>query len=90
MEYAVKYGTWNVSQFDKHAKDALTRAGYSPLTARVLCSRGYDTPEKARQFLSASEQLPDPLQDPKPGFADGSHLLQFLFAVSFGDVPRLT
>ena len=36
------------------------------------------------------EQLPDPLQDPKPDFADGSHLLQFLFVVSFGDVPRLT
>ena len=61
MEYAVKYGTWNVSQFDKQAKDALCQAGYSPLTARVLCSRGYDTPEKAGQFLSASEPLPDPL-----------------------------
>ena len=62
MEYAVKYGAWNISQFDKRAKDTLTQAGYSALTARVLCCRGYDTPEKARQFLSASASLPDPLR----------------------------
>jgi len=57
----MKYGTWNVSQYDKRAKDALCKAGYSPLTARVLCSRGYETPEQARQFLSATEPMPDPL-----------------------------
>jgi len=57
----MKYGIWNVSQFDKRERDALCRAGYSPLTARVLCSRGYGTPEKAGQFLSASEPMPDPL-----------------------------
>ena len=62
MEYVVKYGTWNVSQYEKHAKDDLCQAGYSPLTARVLCCRGYGTPEKARQFLSASEPLPDPME----------------------------
>ena len=62
MEYAVKYGTWNISQFNKHAKDVLTGAGYSALTARVLCCRGYDTPEKARQFLSATGPLPDPMR----------------------------
>lgn len=61
MEFTVKYGTWNVSQYDKKAKDTLRRAGYAPLTARVLCSRGYDTPEKAEAFLSASETLPDPM-----------------------------
>ncbi len=36
------------------------------------------------------EQMPDLTADLKPGFASGDHLLQFLFAVSFGDVPRLT
>ena len=62
MEYAVKYGTWNVSQFDKEAQKKLVAAGYAPLTARVLCSRGYDTVEKARRFLSAAEDLADPMQ----------------------------
>ena len=57
----MKYGIWNISQFDKREKDALCRAGYSALTARVLCSRGYTTPDAARQFLSACEPMPDPL-----------------------------
>ena len=57
----MKYGIWNVSQFDKRERDALCRAGYSPLTARVLCSRGYGSPEAAGQFLSALEPMPDPL-----------------------------
>ena len=57
----MKYGIWNISQFDKRERDGLCRAGYAPLTARVLCSRGYGTPEAARQFLSASEPMPDPL-----------------------------
>ena len=61
MEYAVKYGTWNIAHHDKKARDALCHAGYSPLTARVLCGRGYDTPEKVRRFLDASEPLPDPM-----------------------------
>ncbi len=61
MECAVKYGTWKISQYDKNAKEALQQAGYSPLTARVLCSRGYTTPELAQQFLSAAEPLEDPL-----------------------------
>ena len=62
MEFAVKYGTWNISQYDKKAKDALRRSGFASLTARVLCSRGFDTPEKAQQFLTAEEALPDPLE----------------------------
>jgi len=57
----MKYGIWNISQFDKRERDGLCRAGYAPLTARVLCSRGYGTPEAARQFLSALEPMPDPL-----------------------------
>ena len=61
MECAVKYGTWKISQYDKNAKEVLQQAGYSPLTARVLCSRGYTTPELAQQFLSAAEPLEDPL-----------------------------
>ncbi len=41
--------------------ETLCQGGFSPLTARVLCARGYTDPEKTRQFLSASEPLPDPM-----------------------------
>ena len=62
MEFTVKYGTWNIAKTELNIVETLQEAGYSPLTARVLCGRGYDTPEKAGQFLSASEPLPDPMQ----------------------------
>ena len=58
----MKYGTWSIAQTEQNTLNALQEAGYSPLTARVLCSRGYTDPERARQFLSASEPLPDPLE----------------------------
>ena len=56
----MKYGTWNVLQFDTEKVQALCEAGYSPLTARVLCSRGCDDAQKAESFLSASESMADP------------------------------
>ena len=62
MELAVKFGIWNIAKTEKNILFALRQAGYSPLTARVLCSRGYDTPEQARQFLSASGPMPDPME----------------------------
>ena len=58
----MKYGTWSIAQTEQNTLNALQEAGYSPLTARVLCSRGYTDPERARQFLSASEPLLDPLE----------------------------
>ncbi|MBP3634812.1 MAG: single-stranded-DNA-specific exonuclease RecJ [Oscillospiraceae bacterium] len=60
MEYTVKYGTWNISQFDSGKLAALCEAGYSPLAARVLCSRGYTEPMDAKAFLSASGPMPEP------------------------------
>ncbi len=60
--FVVKYGTWNVAKTEPQILEDLRQAGYSPLTAQVLCSRGYGDPEKARQFLSATEPLPDPLE----------------------------
>ena len=56
----MKYGIWNISTFSPQQAAVLERAGYGPLTARVLCSRGLDTPEKAHRFLRADETLPDP------------------------------
>ena len=56
----MKYGTWNISQFDTEHLQDLCDAGYSPLTARVLCSRGYTDPEMAKTFLGAAESMPEP------------------------------
>ena len=61
MECTVKYGIWNVKEQNPQAQQALMEAGYAPLTAAVLSARGYDTPEKARHFLTADEPLEDPL-----------------------------
>ena len=56
----MKYGTWNVSTYRSEAVKNLCAAGFSPLSARVLCSRGYDTPEAAREFLRCDLPLCDP------------------------------
>ena len=61
MEYAVKYGIWNVLQFDTQKTESLVRAGYSPLIAQVLCSRGCEDGKEAAAHLSASAPMPDPL-----------------------------
>ena len=57
----MKYGRWNVAQTNWNRIEILEQAGYSPLTARVLASRGYDTPEQVRQFLTPCDPMPDPL-----------------------------
>ena len=62
MELTVKFGIWNIAKTEKNTLASLRQAGYSPLTARVLCSRGYTTPEQAHQFLSASGPMPDPME----------------------------
>ena len=38
----------------------MAEAGFSPLTAAVMCSRGYTELETARDFLAANEPLSDP------------------------------
>ena len=58
----LKYGTWNISHSDRDMVTGLVKAGLSPLVAAVLVSRGYDTPEKAGEFLhSGSGPLSDPM-----------------------------
>ena len=56
----MKYGTWNVSSCASEDVNALCAAGFSPLTARVLCSRGYRTPEEAHEALRCDLPLCDP------------------------------
>ena len=58
----LKYGIWNVGSPEKKAVEALQRAGYGAITARVLSARGYDTPEKAGELLSADAPLVDPMK----------------------------
>jgi single-stranded-DNA-specific exonuclease len=58
----LKYGTWNVAPLDAGRTKLLTASGISPLAASVLASRGYDTPEKAGEFLASGHQgLLDPM-----------------------------
>ena len=56
----MKYGTWNVSSCGAQDVAALCAAGFSPLTARVLCSRGFSTPDAVRDALRCDYPLCDP------------------------------
>ena len=56
----MKYGTWNTATYTAPQVDALQQAGYSPLTARVLCSRGITTAQDAARFLACGAPLCDP------------------------------
>lgn len=56
----LKYGSWTISSYEQEAATTLAAAGWSPITAAVLCSRGYDTPEKAQAFLSPDVPLSSP------------------------------
>ena len=51
-----------MASYDKDAAAGLQAGGFSPLTAAVLCSRGFTTPEAAREFLNAGIPLIDPLE----------------------------
>ena len=56
----MKYGIWNVSNPNPNAVNALVNAGYSPLTAMILSSRGMDDANIVRKHLSCDTPLLDP------------------------------
>ena len=56
----MKYGTWTISSYVPADAQGLCEAGFSPITAALLCSRGYRTPSTAREFLSCSTPLSSP------------------------------
>ena len=56
----MKYGTWTISSYVPADARGLCEAGFSPITAALLCSRGYRTPSAAREFLSCSTPLSSP------------------------------
>lgn len=60
MGIAVKYGIWNVAEYASNDVLTLLKAGYSPLTARILCARGLTTPENAADYLAGDAPLLDP------------------------------
>ena len=60
MCIALKYGVWNVQQPQMNAVNALVGAGYSPLTAMILSSRGMTGPQDAKAYLDCSAPMPDP------------------------------
>ena len=62
MCYTLKYGIWNWKEPEMDGVNALVTSGFAPLVAMVLASRGLADPQKARQFLSCSCLLPDPMR----------------------------
>ncbi len=56
----MKYGIWNVSQPTPDAVSKLEKAGYSPLAAAVLASRGIEDQQQAENYLSCDTVLIDP------------------------------
>lgn len=59
----MKTKQWNIARLDGNAVDVLSKEGKYPLlTAAVLCSRGYDTLDKAESFLKMDfSRLNDPM-----------------------------
>ena len=62
MCIALKYGVWNVSNPDVTAVNALTKSGFSPLTAMILSARGMNDAGAVQKHLSCDFPLPDPYQ----------------------------
>ena len=56
----MKYGTWKIAAPEEEKVRDMQAAGYSALTACVLCGRGFDTPEKAAELLRSDAELTDP------------------------------
>ena len=54
----MKEKVWNIPQ-GTAIPDELLRAGYSPLLAAVLASRGIDTAAAAAAFLDGGSDTPD-------------------------------
>ena len=56
----MKYGVWNVQNPQRNAVNALVSAGYAPLTAMILASRGIADASAAAGYLDCNAALPDP------------------------------
>ncbi len=55
----MKYGIWNVAKIEADHVNTLVRAGYPPLTAMVLASRGITDQWQAESYLGWGDFMPD-------------------------------
>ena len=62
MWNALKYGIWNIAQPEAGSVNALVAAGYAPLAAMVLASRGLGTEKEAAAYLDCNAPLEDPFR----------------------------
>ena len=60
MCVCVKFGNWNVSDYDPIAVRELEQAGYGPLCARALSARGCADPAAAEEYLRCDAPLNPP------------------------------
>ena len=60
MCIALKYGIWNVSKPDANAVNSLVSAGFAPLSAMILSSRGMNDANIVRKNLACDTPLLDP------------------------------
>ena len=60
MCYALKYGIWNVKEPQMQAVNTLVGAGYAPLAAMILASRGIADGTTADSYLDCGAELYDP------------------------------
>ena len=65
----MKYGIWKIARPKETEIQGLERAGFSPLTARVLCGRGCVSPEEAKKQFDTNAPLCDPLEMKELGTA---------------------
>ena len=56
----MKFGNWNVSDYDPIAVRELEQAGYGPLCARALSARGCADPAAAEEYLRCDAPLNPP------------------------------
>ena len=56
----MKYGIWNVSQPEMSSVNTLVSAGFAPLTAMILASRGITGKASADAYLGCNAPLADP------------------------------
>ena len=56
----VKYGIWNVNEPNAGAVNTLVGAGYPPLAAMILASRGICNGVQAGNYLDCNAPMPDP------------------------------
>ena len=74
----MKYGIWNVSTPETGAVNRLVGAGYGPLTAMILASRGIRSGEDAHAYLDCRASMPDPflMRDMAPAARRVRHALE--------------